>query len=333
MVTAVLGVAFFHNSEVSRDAEALHPGEAITSHRLRALPSTLARTAPGACTRRRVGEVAAGANEGQQRAGPIRENDAVVTDPARVSGSIRGRPPGVREATGLFLDERDGPLPALLLALTVLAGVVDATSILRLGHVFVATMTGNLVFIGLAAAGARGFAVGKSALALGGFVVGLLIGGRACQAARSHRGRALRNVLAVKLWLAGVVALVTVVSGSRLHVGTRNAIILLLAMSMGAQLAAIRYLKVPDLLTVVLTMTLTCALTERTGGWSDPKVLRRILTLVAFAVGALSGALVILNGGLVAGLFFGYGILVAVAVAVAAHLVSHTSASWSAPRS
>ena len=36
------------------------------------------------------------------------------------------------------VDERDGPLPALLLTLTVLVGIVDATSIL-LAHVFVAT--------------------------------------------------------------------------------------------------------------------------------------------------------------------------------------------------
>jgi uncharacterized membrane protein YoaK (UPF0700 family) len=231
----------------------------------------------------------------------------------------------------VFLDERDGPLPALLLALTVLAGVLDATSILRLGHVFVATMTGNLVFIGLAAAGAKGFAVSTSALALGGFVVGVLIGGRACRAAGSHRGLALRNVLGVKLWLAGAVTVVAVLTGPRLPIGARHTMVVLLAMSMGAQLAAIRYLKVPDLLTAVLTMTIIGVLTERGSGWSDPKMLRRALSLVAFAVGALSGALLILNVGLVAVLFFGYGILVA--VAIAAHLVSRTSASWSAPRS
>jgi uncharacterized membrane protein YoaK (UPF0700 family) len=33
---------------------------------------------------------------------------------------------------------------------------VDAASILGLGHVFVATITGNLVFVGLAIAGAQG---------------------------------------------------------------------------------------------------------------------------------------------------------------------------------
>lgn len=62
---------------------------------------------------------------------------------------------GFQRRSRVFIDEHDGPLPALLLALTMLAGVVDATSILRLGHVFVATMTGNLVFIGLAAAAQR----------------------------------------------------------------------------------------------------------------------------------------------------------------------------------
>ena len=184
-------------------------------------------------------------------------------------------------------DEPHGPLPALLLALTVLAGVVDATSILRLGHVFVATMTGNLVFIGLAVAGAKGFSVVTPALALGGFVIGVLIGGRASEAARSHRGLALRNVLAIKLSLA-------------------------------------------TLLTVVLTMTITGVLTERKRGWHDPSMLRRWLSLLAFAIGSLSGALLILNVGVTAALLFRLAILVS--VTIAAHRVSATSASWATPR-
>jgi uncharacterized membrane protein YoaK (UPF0700 family) len=239
--------------------------------------------------------------------------------------------PKVRGLRGIFLDDRDGPLPALLLGLTVLAGVVDATSILRLGRVFVATMTGNLVFLGLAAAGASGFAVLTPALAVGGFIVGALFGGRACRAARSHRGLALRNVLAIKLCLAGAVTLIGILAGPHLSVGARDTMVVLLAMSFGAQLAVIRYLKVPDLLTVVLTMTITSVLTERESGWRDPKILRRVLSLVAFAVGALSGALLILNVGLVAALLFGLGILIA--VAIAAHAVSRTTTSWSAERS
>ena len=44
----------------------------------------------------------------------------------------------------------------LLLGFTVVTGVVDAVSFLFLGRVFVANMTGNVVFIGFAVAGAPG---------------------------------------------------------------------------------------------------------------------------------------------------------------------------------
>ena len=46
-----------------------------------------------------------------------------------------------------------------MLVLTVVTGVVDAVSILSLGRVFVANMTGNVVFVGFAIAGASGFSL------------------------------------------------------------------------------------------------------------------------------------------------------------------------------
>jgi hypothetical protein len=57
----------------------------------------------------------------------------------------------------ILSDPRHGPLPPLLLALTAVTGLVDAVSILRLGRVFVANMTGNVVFTGFALTGAPGF--------------------------------------------------------------------------------------------------------------------------------------------------------------------------------
>ena len=50
-------------------------------------------------------------------------------------------------------------LPALLLALTAATGLIDAVSYLALGHVFTANMTGNVVFLGFAAAGAPGLSI------------------------------------------------------------------------------------------------------------------------------------------------------------------------------
>jgi uncharacterized membrane protein YoaK (UPF0700 family) len=44
--------------------------------------------------------------------------------------------------------------PVLLVGLTVVTGLVDAFSYLSLEHVFVANMTGNVVFLGFGWAGA-----------------------------------------------------------------------------------------------------------------------------------------------------------------------------------
>src|SRR5580700_11712794 len=75
-------------------------------------------------------------------------------------------------------DARHGPLPALLMVLTMVTGLVDAVSYLNLGHVFVANMTGNVVFLGFAIAGATDFSIPASVVAVGAFLVGALIGGR-----------------------------------------------------------------------------------------------------------------------------------------------------------
>jgi hypothetical protein len=72
----------------------------------------------------------------------------------------------------------DGRVPALLVGLTVVTGLVDAVSYLALGHVFVANMTGNVVFLAFALAGAPGLSAPASVAALGAFLLGALAGGR-----------------------------------------------------------------------------------------------------------------------------------------------------------
>jgi uncharacterized membrane protein YoaK (UPF0700 family) len=70
--------------------------------------------------------------------------------------------------------DRHGPLPPVLLVLTVVTGLVDAVSYLKLGHVFVANMTGNVVFLGFAIAGASGLSAAASIVALATFLLGAL---------------------------------------------------------------------------------------------------------------------------------------------------------------
>src|ERR1700712_4651908 len=72
----------------------------------------------------------------------------------------------------------DGPLPPMLLALTLVTGLVDAASYVNLGHVFVANMTGNVVFLGFAIGGAQGLSIWASLIAIGSFLGGSLAAGR-----------------------------------------------------------------------------------------------------------------------------------------------------------
>src|SRR3989449_7638896 len=94
-------------------------------------------------------------------------------------------------AIAVSQDERHGPLPALLFVLTVVTGLVDAVSYLKLGHVFVANMTGKVVLLGLAAGGVSEFSVPVSLVAIGSFLLGALAGGRLGSSTGQHRGRFL----------------------------------------------------------------------------------------------------------------------------------------------
>src|ERR1700722_2147681 len=84
---------------------------------------------------------------------------------------------------------RHGPLPPLLVSLTLVTGLVDAFSYLVLGHVFVANMTGNVVFLGFALAGVPGFSGLASLAAVAAFAAGALLGGRLGARHRDHRAR------------------------------------------------------------------------------------------------------------------------------------------------
>jgi uncharacterized membrane protein YoaK (UPF0700 family) len=157
----------------------------------------------------------------------------------------------------LVADPAHGPLPVLLLGLTVLTGVVDAVSILALGRVFVANMTGNVVFVGFAVAGAAGFSLAASLVGLAGFVVGAGVGGRLIGRLGSDRARLLAAATTFELVLFGAATVVVGLTTQPVPAGTRNVAVAVLAVGTGLQNAVARRLAVPDLTTTVLTMTLT----------------------------------------------------------------------------
>src|SRR6202042_1758817 len=108
--------------------------------------------------------------------------------PARAPGGSAGAGGRRRDGMNAFLtgawetlvpqpESRHGPLPPLLVAMTLVTGLVDAFSYLVLGHVFVANMTGNVVFLAFALVGVAGFSIWASAAALVAFALGALAGG------------------------------------------------------------------------------------------------------------------------------------------------------------
>ena len=73
---------------------------------------------------------------------------------------------------------RHGPLPGLLVGLTMVAGLVEVVSFLSLEHVFVANMTGNVIFLGFGLAGVGDIAVVASLVAILAFTLGAAFAGR-----------------------------------------------------------------------------------------------------------------------------------------------------------
>lgn len=185
---------------------------------------------------------------------------------------------------------------ALLLLLTAVTGLVDAFSFLLLGRVFVANMTGNVVFLAFALAGAPGFSIPASLAALAAFAAGAAIGGRLPPA--PERLSLLATTVAIEAVLAAVAAAAVALVDPAQATG-QYLLIALLAPAMGMQNAAARKLAVPDLTTTVLTLTITGVFVDRpVFGDATPRTLRRAAALGAMFLGALIGAgLVVHSGG------------------------------------
>ncbi|WP_328898488.1 YoaK family protein [Streptomyces sp. NBC_00236] len=228
------------------------------------------------------------------------------------------------------MNDRHGPLPPLMLALTVVTGLVDAVSYLELGRVFVANMTGNVVFAGFAFAGAPGFSLVASFVALGGFVAGAVTGGRFVHRSHAHRGRMLLHALCAETVCVLAALVVTLVSGGPYTGGVRFTLIALLALGLGLQNAVARALAVPDLKTTVLTLTITGIASDgRLAGGPGGKAGRRVLSAAAMLAGALVGAMGVLHGHPVLPLVL--AVVILAVACLAACVLARADAPWTRP--
>jgi len=226
-------------------------------------------------------------------------------------------------------DDRDGPLPFLLLVLTLVTGLVDAVSYLKLGHVFVANMTGNVVFLGFAVAGARDFSIPASLIAITAFLAGALAGGRLGSKTGDHRGRFLAIAMLAKILLIGAALVIATATLDIDSEPVRYALIVLLALAMGLQNATARRLGVADLTTTVLTLTLTGLAADSTlAGGNNPRQGRRLLATCTMFLGAAIGAFLVFHVGISAVLLLTLALLIL--NGIAAYRASSSSAVWTA---
>ncbi|WP_405769098.1 DUF1275 domain-containing protein [Streptomyces sp. NBC_00080] len=212
-------------------------------------------------------------------------------------------------------ETRGVPLVPVLLALTVVSGLIDAVSYLGLGHVFTANMTGNVVVLGFAAAGAPGFSVPHTVTSLACFLVGAVVGGRTSRRlGAGSRRRWTRMTLAAEAVLVGISAAVAFAAPDDAPV-TVYAVITLTAFAMGLRNATVRKLGVADLTTTVLTMTLTgLASDSRAGGGAGNRSPRRTASVIAMVVGAALGAWLVLRYGIAVPLLVGAVVVGALAL-------------------
>lgn len=148
---------------------------------------------------------------------------------------------------------------SLLVMLSLAAGCVDAVGYLGLGQIFVANMTGNTVLLGLALGQAEARAALRAGVALVGFIVGVAVGAAILGPGRDRPTwpPGVTAALALELVFLIAFAIGWFFAESKPAGLSVYPLILLPAVAMGLQSAAVRRLGIPGVATTYITGTLT----------------------------------------------------------------------------
>lgn len=180
---------------------------------------------------------------------------------------------------------------AVLLLLTFATGLVDAVSVLVLGHVFVANMTGNVIFLGFWFVPHSGVDLLAAVVAFVSFLGGTVVGGRLVR----HLGPSVRRWMTLALSIE-VLALVTLalLAGAgilRYHDDSKLVLIAGLAVTFGIQNAAARQFGIAELSTTVLTQTIVgIGFDSRLAGGTGQREKLRYGVVLTMCAGAVLGA-------------------------------------------
>jgi uncharacterized membrane protein YoaK (UPF0700 family) len=212
-----------------------------------------------------------------------------------------------------------------LLVLTASTGCIDAVSYLALDKVFTGNMTGNVLFIGFSLVGAGTAPLVNNIIALLGFVLGSMVGGRIVgRSAVKGLPASSRGILIGGAVLMVALAVYWVIVHTLAYPALLT-VTALLAVVMGAQVSAVKPIGNSDVTTIVVTNTLAnLARDSRLAGGTGKNWFPRFAAVIAMGVGAAIGAALVAHVGGPAGLVAGAVIFsTGMALLVSAHRRLH----------
>jgi len=178
-----------------------------------------------------------------------------------------------------------------LLLLTFSTGIVDAISVLVLGHVFVANMTGNVIFLGFWFAPRTVVDITAALLAFVSFVTGAILGGRLSRHLDDDVRRWLTVALGIEVVMLAALAILCGTGVLDYHDNSKLILIAGLALTFGGQAATARQFGIQELSTTVLTTTIVgIGFDSRLAGGSGRREKLRYSVVLTMCAGALAGA-------------------------------------------
>ena len=180
---------------------------------------------------------------------------------------------------------------AALLLLTFATGLVDAISVLVLGHVFVANMTGNVIFLGFWFVPHSGVDLTAAVVAFVSFLFGTVLGGRFARHLDYEVRVWLTAALGTEVVLMTALAVAAGTGVLDYHDNRKLILIAGLAVVFGAQNAAARQFGIQELSTTVLTSTIVgIGVDSRLAGGTGQREKLRFGVVLTMCAGAVVGA-------------------------------------------
>jgi uncharacterized membrane protein YoaK (UPF0700 family) len=180
---------------------------------------------------------------------------------------------------------------AALLLLTFATGLADAISILVLGHVFVANVTGNVIFLGFWLAPKTDIDMTAVLVTLPTFVCTTILSGRLSRHFGDRARAWISTVLALEIVLLVTLSILAGAGVLPYHDNTKLVMIGILAVTFGLQHSSARQFGIQELSTTVLTSTIvSLGLDSHLAGGTGARAKLRLGVVCTMCAGAFVGA-------------------------------------------